>query len=86
MARYQVLYWQDVPSLVKAFADDGAELKRELPDAFQQEIDKRAMVQGLTDSDAYLEQWRWGEVEERPGSPDEVLDAVERELTSAAGW
>ena len=80
MARYQILYWQDVPSVIKAFADDGAETKRQLPDWYQQEIDKRAMVQGLTGSDEYLEQWRWGDVEERPGTPAEVLDAVEREL------
>jgi len=80
MARYQILYWQDVPSVIKAFADDGAETKRQLPDWYQQEIDKRAMVQGLTGSDEYLEQWRWGEIEERPGTPDEVLDSVEREL------
>ena len=86
MARFQVLYWQDVPSLVKVVGDDGAETKRQLPDWFQEEIDKRAMVQGLTDSDAYLEQWRWGDVEERTGSPDEVLDAIERELVAAAGW
>ena len=38
------------------------------------------MVQGLVGSDAYLEQWRWGDVEERAGTPDDVLDAVEREL------
>jgi Virulence factor len=82
VARYQVLYWQDVPSLVKAFDDGGGELKRELPEWFQQEIDKRAMVQGLAGSDAYLEQWRWGEVEERPGSAADVLDAVARELES----
>jgi hypothetical protein len=80
MARYQILYWQDVPSVVKAFDDAGGEVKRQLPDWYQQEIDKRAMVQGLTGSDAYLEQWHWGEIEERPGTPDEVLDAVEREL------
>ena len=80
MARYQILYWQDVPSLIKAFGEDGAEVRRQLPDWYQQEIDKRAMVQGLTDSDSYLEQWRWGDVEERPGTPDEVLDALEREL------
>ena len=80
MARYQVLYWQDVPSVVKAFADDGSELKRQLPDWFQQEIDNRAMTQGLVGSDAYLEQWRWGDVQERDGSPDDVLDAVTREL------
>lgn len=80
MARYQVLYWQNVPSVVRAFADDGSELKRQLPDWFQQEIDNRAMTQGLTGSDAYLEQWHWSEPEERPGSAADVLDAVAREL------
>jgi Virulence factor len=80
VARYQILYWQDVPSVIKAFDDDGGEVKRQLPDWFQQEIDQRAMVQRLTGSDAYLEQWHWGDVEERPGAPEEVLDAVAREL------
>lgn len=80
MTRVQVLYWQDVPSLIKAVGDDGREVKRQLPDWYQQEIDKRAMVQGLTGSDEYLEQWRWSDPEERPGSPDDVLDEIEREL------
>jgi hypothetical protein len=80
MSRVQVLYWQDVPSVIKATGDDGSEVKRQLPEWYQQEIDKRAMVQGLTDSDAYLEQWHWSEPEERPGSPDDVIAAVEREL------
>ena len=80
MARYQVLYWQDVPSVIKAFDNEGGEVKRQLPDWYQQEIDNRAMVQGITGSDEYLEQWHWGDVEDRPGTPDEVLDAVEREL------
>jgi Virulence factor len=80
VTRVQILYWQDVPSVIKATGDDGREVKRELPDWYQQEIDKRAMVQGLTGSDAYLEQWHWSEPEERPGAPDAVIDAVEREL------
>jgi hypothetical protein len=80
MTRYQVLYWQDVPSLVKAFADDGTPLSRQLGPWFQQEIDRRAMAQGLVESGAYLEEWHWGDVEERPGTVDEVLDAVEQEL------
>jgi hypothetical protein len=80
MATVQVLYWQDVPSVVKAVGDDGTELKRQLPDWFQQEIDNRAMTQGLVGSDAYLEQWHWGDVQERDGSPDDVLDAVTHEL------
>jgi hypothetical protein len=85
VARYKVLYWQDVPSVVKAFGDDGTEVSRQLPDWFQQEIDKRAMVQGLTDSDAYLEQWRWGDEHELPGSPADVLDDVTRKLESEYG-
>jgi len=80
VTRVQILYWQDVPSLIKAVGDDGAEVKRQLPDWYQQEIDKRAMVQGLSDSDAYLEQWHWSDPEERPGTPDEVVADVEREL------
>ena len=80
MARFQILYWQEVPSVLQAFADDGSSVKRQLPDWFQQEIDRQAMEQGLIGSDAYLEQWHWGEVDERPGTPDEVLDALEREL------
>jgi len=80
VARFQILYWQEVPSVLQAFADDGSAVKRQLPDWFQQEIDRQAMEQGLIGSDAYLEHWHWGEVDERPGTPDEVLDALEREL------
>jgi hypothetical protein len=67
----QVLYWQDVPSLAK----DG-DVKRQLSDWFQQEIDRRAMEQGLTGNDAYLEHWHW---EDADGTLDEVVEALERE-------
>lgn len=80
MARFQILYWQDVPSLVKAFTEDGTPVSRQLGAWFQQEIDRRAMAQGLVESGAYLEAWSWGEAEERPGTVDETLDAVEQEL------
>lgn len=67
----QVLYWQDVPSMVKA--PDGS--KRQLSDWFQQEIDRRAMEQGLAGSDAYLEQFEWRDAK---GTLDEVVEALER--------
>ena len=85
MTRVQVLYWQDLPSLVRATADDGTQVSRQLPDAFQQEIDRVAMEQGLIGSDAYLEQWRWGDAEEREGAVTDVLDAVEAELVTRLG-
>ncbi len=85
MTRVQVLYWQDIPSLVRATGADGSQVSRQLPDWFQQEIDRVAMEQGLAASDAYLEQWRWGDAEEREGSPQDVLDAVEAELVVRGG-
>ena len=38
------------------------------------------MKEGSTAMDAYLEGWRWGEVETRPGTPQNVLEAVIAEL------
>jgi len=77
----RVLYWQDIPSLIRVTAEDGTQLSRQLPDRFQQEIDRVAMAEGLIGSDAYLEQWEWRDAPPRQGSFDEVLDAIEAELT-----
>lgn len=82
MASYQVLYWQDLPTQVKAW-DDFDEVKVELPPRFTARIDQAAQAQGLTGTDDYLAQWRWGDVADRPGSPAEVADAVRRELDDA---
>ena len=80
MTRFQILYWQDVPSLVRVLADDGTHVSHQLPDWFQQEIDRRAMAQGLIGSDAYLEQWHWSDSEERPESAEAVVDAIASEF------
>ena len=82
MAKYQVMFWKHIPAQVKAW-DERGEVKRMLPDRFQAAIDAFAMKDGSTDMDAYLEGWRRGPVEERPGTPDEVLDALVEELTAA---
>ena len=78
----RVLYWQEIPSLIRVTTDDGTQVSRQLPDWFQQEIDRVAMEQGLIGSDAYLEQFGWRELEPREGASSDVLDAVEAELTS----
>jgi hypothetical protein len=89
VAEYRVLCWQDIPSVIKVAGEDGAELSRQLPDAFQQAIDAEAMRQGLVGSDEYLEQWTWSDRQERPGSPDRVLDELteefERQLADRRG-
>ncbi len=76
----RVLYWQEIPSLVRVTLDDGTQQSRQLPDWFQQEIDRLAMEQGLVGSDAYLEQFGWRELEPRDGATGDVLAAVEAEL------
>ncbi len=85
MTRFQVLYWQEIPSLVRVLADDGSFVSNQLADWFQQEIDRRAMEQDLVGSDAYLEQWRWGEVVERPEPAAELIDALESEWRAGYG-
>jgi hypothetical protein len=82
MASYQVMFWKHIPSQVKAW-EGGVEVKRMLPDYFQATIDAYAMKDGSTDMDAYLEGWRRGPVEDRAGTPEEVLNAVVEELTAA---
>lgn len=84
MASYQILYWQDIPSQVKAW-DDFDEVKVELPPRFAARIDQAAQAQGLTGADDYLAQWRWGERVERPGPAAAVAEAVRRELDAAHG-
>ncbi len=81
MALYQILYWQDIPSQIKAW-DDFDEVKIELGARFVALIDQSAQSQGLTGTDEYLAQWKWGDELERSGTPQEVADAVKSELES----
>jgi Virulence factor len=82
LASYQVMYWKHIPSQVKAWEGE-VQAKRMLPDYFQAAIDAYAMKDGSTDMDAYLEGWRWGPVEDRPGAPNDVLDLLIGELTES---
>lgn len=80
-SKYQILYWQDIPSEVKAW-DDFDEVKMSLPEQFVIRIDASAQKQGLISQDAYSAQLRWGETAERAGSPREVAEAVSREFAA----
>lgn len=81
-AKFQVLYWQDIPSEVKAW-DDFDEVKLSLPPRFAELIDASAQRQGLIQQDSYTAQLRWSDPTERAGSPHEVAEAVRKELDSA---
>ena len=85
MATYKILYWQEVPSQVKA-EDDEDEVTVPLSQRFLERIDQLAMRRGLQGADDYLAQWTWSDDEEREGSAREVAEAVKSELESKADW
>ena len=82
MARYRIVQWKDIPSVVEAF--DGEEAARvSLSQRFQDLIDAAAMRQGATDSEAYLDGWGQGPEQERPGAARAVAEAVAAELEAS---
>ncbi len=85
MARYRILAWKDIPAQVQATDDTGAKVNRKLPAWFGAEIDRVAMRDGLAGTDDYLEKFAWSAETERPGTADEVADAVVAELVAVWG-
>ncbi|HEY1792150.1 MAG TPA: virulence factor [Opitutaceae bacterium] len=83
VSTYQILYWRDMPSAIKAW-DDFGEVKGDLPVAFTQRIDAAAQRMGITAGDDYVAQLRWGEETERAGAPEDVVKALTSELEAAA--
>ena len=84
MTTYKILYWQEIPTQIKA-EDESEDVTVELDGKFMTQVDILAAKRGLQSSDDYLAQWRWSEEEEREGSAREVADAVKAEL-EAKGW
>ena len=85
MTTYKILYWQEIPTQIKA-EDDADDVTIELPAKFMERIDRLAAQRGLQGSDEYLAQWRWSEEEDRDGSAREVAEAVKAELEAQATW
>ena len=79
MVQFQVLYWRDIPVQVKVFAGRRP-ISGQLPEHFQTAIDRIAMQEGLTGTDAYLDQWQWTPKTERSGEAQQVLAQLLTEL------
>jgi hypothetical protein len=79
MARYRVLGWRDIPSLVEASDAEGT-VQVVLSPRFQDLIDAIAVRDGATESDAYLAGWAHGPESERPGAAREVAEQVAADL------
>jgi hypothetical protein len=81
---YKILYWQEIPTQIKA-EDESDDVTVMLDDKFMKQVDILAAKRGLQASDDYLAQWKWSEEEERDGSAHEVAEALKAEL-EAKGW
>lgn len=79
MAKVQILYWQEIPSLVEA-RDDAGVKKIQLSQRFQALIDHAAMLRKMAGTDGYLEQWNKGKAEERDGSAEQIVQQVAEEI------
>lgn len=79
MAKYKILYWQGIPSQVRA-SDETGRVSRPLPKRFQEAIDDAAMALGKIGTDSYTDGFHWGEEIEYPGSATETADAIAAEL------
>ena len=83
---FKVLYWQEIPSQVRAEDDAGNDVSIELSPRFAARIDAMAQRRGITGADAYSEQWKWSDEQERDGSAPDVAMAVKGELEAKADW
>jgi hypothetical protein len=74
MPEVTIVYWRDIPAqIIVGKGRRGA--KRQLPERFEQAIDRAAMKVGAQDTDAYLAEWRKAAPYELAGEPDAVADA-----------
>jgi hypothetical protein len=79
VARYRIVHWKGIPSLVEVF-EDARVVHRPLSQRFQELIDAVAMRQGDADTEAYLEGWEHGPEIDRSGGAEAVAEAVAAEL------
>lgn len=74
MAQMTIVYWRDIPAQVIVKQGRNA-AKRQLPERFEQAIDRCAMKVGARDTDAYLAEWRRGEPVPVEGDLEELAAA-----------
>jgi len=79
MPEVTIVYWRDIPAQV-IVGKGRRGSKRQLPERFEQAIDRAAMKVDAKDTDAYLAEWRKGAPYEVAGEPEEVAEAEARRL------
>jgi len=85
VATYKILYWQEIPSQIKA-EDHLDDITLPLDSRFMERIDQLAAQRGLQSTDDYLAQFRWSDEQERDGTAEDVARAIKLELEADTDW
>ena len=74
MVDVTIVYWRDIPAqVIVGKGRRGA--KKQLPERFEQAIDRAAMKSGAAETDDYLAEWRKAAPYQVEGDPSEVAVA-----------
>ncbi len=74
MPEVTIVYWRDIPAqVIVGKGRRGA--KKQLPERFEQAIDRAAMKIGAKDADAYLAEWRKADPYPVEGEAADVAEA-----------
>lgn len=68
MPEITIVYWRDIPAQVIVGKGRKA-AKIQLPERFEQAIDRAAMKSGADQTDDYLAEWRKDVIDTRDGDP-----------------
>ena len=82
MARATIVFWRDIPAQV-IVGKGRAAAKVQLPERFEQAIDRAAMRAGARDQDAYLAEWRRADGGEVDGEAARAAQALADALDAA---
>jgi hypothetical protein len=74
MPEVTIVSWRDIPAQV-IVGKGRKNAKVQLPERFEQAIDRAAMKGGARDSDAYLAEWRKSVVGNLDGEPEDIARA-----------
>lgn len=82
MPAVTVVFWRDIPAQVIVGQGRRAS-KVQLPERFEQAIDRCAMKIGAREADAYLAEWRKAAPYDVDGDPDSVARAEAARIEAA---
>ncbi len=74
MVDVTIVYWRDIPAQVMVGKGRRGS-KKQLPEKFEQAIDRAAMKTGAAGTDAYLAEWRKAAPYPLDGEADDVVAA-----------